>query len=66
MWVCKDHSLLIRTEEVIDALKMLLAYMPRPPSASSLGFQVKHSVRSRLLKVSSFRTTNIRVIQNLL
>lgn len=61
-----NMDLLTRTEEMMGAMKTLLAYMYGPSSAHSPGFQVKHCVRLGLLKVSSLKTTNIRVIQSLL
>lgn len=57
---------LIRTEETIGPMKMLLAYMSGPSSAHSPSFQVKCYVRLGRLKISSFRSPKIRVIQSLL
>jgi len=56
-------GLLTRTEEMIGAMKMLLA---GSSSAHSPSFQVKHQVTLGRLKISSFMTTNTKVIQSLL
>lgn len=61
-----DIAPLIRTEEMIGAVNVLLAYISAPSSAHSLRLQVKHYARLGLLRISFFRTTNIRVIPNLL
>lgn len=57
---------LFKTEQMIHAMKVFLSFVFGLSSAHPPSFQAKHPVRPRVPKISSFQTTNIRVISSLL